>query len=63
MKTKRQNQRFMFNPATRNGLLATVEHIAFVTGDNRNEQHFVPRKGGTFVFFKATPKFKRPTLR
>ena len=56
----------------RNGLIAiaplmqhnkpTPNHVAFVTGNNPNEQHFIPRNAGTLVSYKAVPSFKRPTL-
>lgn len=56
----------------RNGLIAiasllqatkpTPNHVAFVTGNNPNEQHFIPRNTGALVSYKAVPSFKRPTL-
>jgi hypothetical protein len=56
----------------RNGLIAiasllqatkpTPNHVAFVTGNNPNEQHFIPRNAGVLVSYKQNAPFKRPTL-
>lgn len=56
----------------RNGLIAiaplmqhnkpTPNHVAFVTGNNPNEQHFIPRNAGVLVSYKQSAPFKRPTL-
>lgn len=56
----------------RNGLIAiasllqatkpTPNHVAYVTGNNPNEQHFIPRNAGALVSYKAVPSFKRSTL-
>lgn len=54
----------------RNGLIAIAplmqqarpNHVAFVTGNNPNEQHFIPRNAGVLVSYKQSAPFKRPTL-
>ncbi len=56
MNTKRSNQRVT------NRKFGLIRTVAFVNGENRNEQHYVHKNGNVVVEVKRIPSFRRPTL-